>query len=166
MPGEEVQQEKGGLGQVLFGSLAFGLSLLPYGCSYRSKEAFEEAEWAAEEAAGEVERQAAPQVTSREMGEEGQMAQSAKDQTYDGNRYGVRKKGDFQGSEEPGGGMDGLGTIGKGGGGGSGSGYGRGSGGLKGQAHGRVRLGRRGPQGPPGGEGQVLGHHGAPRLAR
>ncbi|MBW2263469.1 MAG: hypothetical protein JRG91_16010, partial [Deltaproteobacteria bacterium] len=132
MPGEEVQQEKGGLGQVLFGSLAFGLSLLPYGCSYRSKEAFEEAEWAAEEAAGEVERQAAPQATSREMGEEGQMAQSAKDQTYDGNRYGVRKKGDFTGSEEPGGSMDGLGTIGKGGGGGSGSGYGRGSGGLKG----------------------------------
>jgi tetratricopeptide (TPR) repeat protein len=140
MPGEEVQEEQGGLKQVLFGSLAFGLSLLPYGCARAKEEqGFLEAP---ESAAGQefemAQEEAQREIMARHSGEEGQMGQPSKDEAYD-NVYGIRNKGDYAGTEKAGEAMDGHGTIGKGGGGGSGSGYGRDTGGLKGGSTGKPK---------------------------
>jgi Ca-activated chloride channel family protein len=134
MPGEQVQQqEQGGLKQMLFGSLALGLSLLPYGCARASKEAMDEAPESAEEEWGVQTEQQAQPAMQRHSGEEGQMGEMARDEDS-GGEYGIREKGDLAEGEEAEVGLDGLGTIGKGGGGGTGSGYGSGSGGLRGGA--------------------------------
>lgn len=138
MPGEQVpeQRQGGAIKRLLFGSVGLGLSLLPYGCSRKSKEAEIDEEALQEQImrdlgsqgmSKEMAEQAALEAAEKgaeEAAEEGQMASSDRSATLEVSGTESAKR-EAAPADEPAGG---FGTIGHGAGGGSGSGYGRGAG--------------------------------------